>query len=89
MRDSDRAIPRGGAVKWERIKQERVMGSSAGERILADSWKGGRAWTPSQSGDRTRGGRRAPPRTRRGGEGDKYKNGIMISRMEEVPWDGC
>ena len=51
MRDSDRAIPRGGAVKWERVKQERMMGRSAGERILAGSWKNGRAWTPSQSGE--------------------------------------
>lgn len=51
MNDSDRAIPRGGAVKWERIKQERMMGRSAGERILAGSWKGGRAWILCQSGD--------------------------------------
>lgn len=41
MNDSDRAIPRGGAVKWERIKQERMMGRSAGERILAGSWRAG------------------------------------------------
>lgn len=33
--------------------------------------------------------RRAPPHTRRGGEGYKYKNGTVIGRMKELPYEGC